>query len=240
MSSASPRSTEDLRKRTLGELREMLARQEKLLRNEKFIRSLPDGGKKISDFVERVKLAIAEHEELKRTNRLDFDSKQTSAHGINNLGVDKPWTPDQRRETSSVLDSSPAVRNRSSKIASRNQGIESNMERSVPLSHDEAGESEGDTQCDKWMWNNSKGVVTLPSETNEQSHQLGFLNHSRDISGSTDDMFIDCLQRITINDDENQSEDTNMDHFCTFHSNIPKKPHSSWSILNAPGATSPN
>ncbi|XP_051829668.1 DNA-directed RNA polymerase II subunit GRINL1A-like [Antechinus flavipes] len=36
----------------------------------------------------------------------------------------------------------------------------------------------------------------------------------------------DSLQRITIKDDENQSEeDTNMDHFCSFHSNTPKKPH---------------
>ncbi|XP_036591635.1 protein GRINL1A [Trichosurus vulpecula] len=226
MSLAPPGSAEDLRKRSLGELREMLGRQEKLLRNEKFICSLPDGGKKILDFVERVKLAIATHEELRRTNSLDFDSEQTVAHEIISLGLDKPWTPDQRRETSSVLDSSLAVISSSSKIASRNQGIESTMERPVPISYDDSRESEGDTGWNKRMCNNNKAVVALPSETNEQSHQLGFLNRERDVSGSTDDMFIDSLQRITINDDENEpEEDTNMDHFCSFHSNTPKKPH---------------
>ncbi|XP_068954248.1 protein GRINL1A [Petaurus breviceps papuanus] len=223
MSLAPPGSAEDLRKRSLGELREILGRQEKLLQNEKFIHSLPDGGKKISDFVERVKLAIAKREELRRTDRLDFDSKQTVAHEIIS---DKPWTPDQRRETSSILDSSLAFLSRSSKIASGNQGIESTMEGPVPISYDEAGESEGDTRCNKWMCNNSKAVVALPSETNEQTHPLHFLNHARDVSGSADDMFIDSLQRITINDNENQpEEDTNMDHFCSFHSNMPKKPH---------------
>ncbi|XP_044521238.1 LOW QUALITY PROTEIN: protein GRINL1A [Gracilinanus agilis] len=225
MSSAPPGSAEDLRKRSLGELREMLGRQEKLLRNEKFVRSLPDGGKKISDFVERVKSIIAEHEELKRTNRLDFDLKQTVAHEIFNLGVGKPWTPEQRRETSSVLDSSLVFISEPSQTASRNQEIESTMETSVPISHDEAGKSEGDIKCNKkWMsYNNT--VVAMPSESNEQSHQFGFLNHAGDVSGNTDDMFIDSLQRITINDDENQSEDSNMDHLGSYPSNIPKRPH---------------
>ncbi|XP_074150727.1 protein GRINL1A [Sminthopsis crassicaudata] len=224
--SAPSGSAEDLRKRSLTELREMLGRQEKLLRNEKFIRSLPDGGKKISDFVERVKLAIAEREKLRRTNRLDFNSEQDVAHGIINLGVDKQWTPDQKREISSVFDSSLAVINKSSKIASRNQRIEYTTGKLTPISYDVTREFEGDTQCNKWMCNNNKAAVTLPSETNEQSNHLGFLNHARDVSGDTDDMFIDSLQRITIKDDENQSEeDTNMDHFCSFHSNTPKKPH---------------
>ncbi|XP_072471841.1 protein GRINL1A isoform X2 [Notamacropus eugenii] len=197
------------------------------IRNRKFIRSLPDGGKKISDFVERVKLAIAKHEELRRTtDRLDFEPKQTVTCEMTNSGLDKPWTPDQRRETSPLLESSFAVRSRSSQIASRNHGVESTMERPVAMSYDEAGESEGDIQCEKWMCNNNKAARTFPSEINEQSHQLGFLNHARNVSGSTDDMFIDSLQRITINDDDNQSEeDTSMDQFCSFHSNTPKKPH---------------
>ncbi|XP_074090684.1 protein GRINL1A [Macrotis lagotis] len=224
MSSAPPGSAEDLRKRSLPELREMLGRQEKLLRNQKFIRSLPDGGKKISDFVERVRLVITEQEQLRRTTRLDFDSKQILAREIN-LGVNKPWPPDQRREISSVLDSSLADISKSYKIPSRNQGIESTMEGPVPIRYNEARDSEGDTLC-KWMYNSTKGLVALPSETNEQSLQLDFLNHARDVSGNTDDMLLESLQRITINDDENQAEnDIKMDHFCSFHSDIPKKPH---------------
>uniref|UniRef100_A0A6G1RI85 DNA-directed RNA polymerase II subunit GRINL1A n=1 Tax=Hypotaenidia okinawae TaxID=2861861 RepID=A0A6G1RI85_9GRUI len=71
-----------LRGRSLPELREMLKRQERLLADRKFIARLPDKGKKISDFVEKLTLAILQEEELARTTellsavRLEFQVKQ--------------------------------------------------------------------------------------------------------------------------------------------------------------------
>ncbi|XP_062998570.1 protein GRINL1A [Elgaria multicarinata webbii] len=71
-----------LRGRSLPELREMLSRQERLLGDRKFICRLPDKGKKISDFAEKLKIAIAQEEELRRTTellsavRLEFQKKQ--------------------------------------------------------------------------------------------------------------------------------------------------------------------
>ncbi|KAJ7311319.1 hypothetical protein JRQ81_006935 [Phrynocephalus forsythii] len=61
---------ESLRGRSLPELQELLRRQEKLLGDRKFISRLPDKGKKISDFVEKLKVAIAEEEGLNRTAEL--------------------------------------------------------------------------------------------------------------------------------------------------------------------------
>ncbi|KAM6308631.1 protein GRINL1A [Aegotheles albertisi] len=71
-----------LRGRSLPELREMLRRQERLLADRKFIARLPDKGKKISNFAEKLKLAVLQEEELARTAellsavRLEFQVKQ--------------------------------------------------------------------------------------------------------------------------------------------------------------------
>ncbi|XP_064194066.1 protein GRINL1A [Anguilla rostrata] len=77
--------TGDLLSRSKDELCEILLRQEKLLSNKRFIQSLPDKGRKISDFVQRVRLALAHHEEEeKRLNmlssvRTEFQSKYQQA-----------------------------------------------------------------------------------------------------------------------------------------------------------------
>ncbi|XP_036440275.1 protein GRINL1A [Colossoma macropomum] len=53
----------DVGGRSREELREILTRQEKLLHNKRFIQSLPDKGKKISDFVEKIRQALVDLEE---------------------------------------------------------------------------------------------------------------------------------------------------------------------------------
>ncbi|KAJ8340464.1 hypothetical protein SKAU_G00350970 [Synaphobranchus kaupii] len=75
----------DLESKSKDELFDILQRQEKLLSNKRFIQSLPDKGRKISDFVQRVHLALAHHEEEeKRRNmltsvRTEFQSKYQQA-----------------------------------------------------------------------------------------------------------------------------------------------------------------
>uniref|UniRef100_A0A8C2U0F9 DNA-directed RNA polymerase II subunit GRINL1A n=1 Tax=Coturnix japonica TaxID=93934 RepID=A0A8C2U0F9_COTJA len=75
-----------MRGRSLPELREMLRRQERLLADRKFIEKLPDKGKKISDFAEKLMCAISQEEELARTAellsavRLGFQAGQDKAH----------------------------------------------------------------------------------------------------------------------------------------------------------------
>lgn len=78
----------DLKSKSKEELIEILKRQEKLLANKKFIQSLPDKGKRCLECIERVKCAIAWHEELEhRTEllsavRLEFQAKQKGINGV--------------------------------------------------------------------------------------------------------------------------------------------------------------
>ncbi|XP_067298258.1 protein GRINL1A [Pseudorasbora parva] len=75
----------DLRSKSKDELLEILSRQEKLLSNKRFIQSLPDKGKKIADFMEKVRLALGylEEEERKQASlislRTEFQAKYQQA-----------------------------------------------------------------------------------------------------------------------------------------------------------------
>ncbi|KAM4035823.1 protein GRINL1A [Anomaloglossus baeobatrachus] len=60
----------ELRGRSSRELAEILERQEKLLSNKKFIAKLPDRGKKISEYAEKVRAAIAEQSRRKKNTDL--------------------------------------------------------------------------------------------------------------------------------------------------------------------------
>ncbi|XP_063782237.1 protein GRINL1A [Pseudophryne corroboree] len=77
-----PDSVGELRGKSMGELMEILERQEKLLNNSKFIAKLPDRGRKILEYREKLRLAIAEQKRLKKTKdllssiALEFQEKQ--------------------------------------------------------------------------------------------------------------------------------------------------------------------
>ncbi|KAM9409620.1 protein GRINL1A [Pholidichthys leucotaenia] len=60
----------DLRHQSREELLELLLRQEKILTNRRLLQTLPDKGKKIKDFAERVRLAIENHDEEERRQSL--------------------------------------------------------------------------------------------------------------------------------------------------------------------------
>ncbi|XP_062381088.1 protein GRINL1A isoform X2 [Sardina pilchardus] len=66
----------DLRSKSKEELCELLLRQEKLLNNKRFIHTLPDKGKKISEFAERVRQALVHVEEAERKQN-DLSSVRT-------------------------------------------------------------------------------------------------------------------------------------------------------------------
>ncbi|XP_069838423.1 protein GRINL1A [Dendropsophus ebraccatus] len=71
-----PGSAGELRGKSLEELTEILQRQDKLLSNKKFIAKLPDRGKKILDYSEKVRAAIAESNRRKTTNLVQFQEQQ--------------------------------------------------------------------------------------------------------------------------------------------------------------------
>lgn len=53
----------DLRHQSREELQELLLRQEKILSNKRFLQTLPDKGKKIQEFADKLRLAIEHHSE---------------------------------------------------------------------------------------------------------------------------------------------------------------------------------
>lgn len=83
----------DLKSKTRDELHELLLRQEKLLSNRRFLQSLPDGGRKISDFAERVRLAICDLDEKEQKQSMQFSvgtelqSKYQQAFSSQNSGI---------------------------------------------------------------------------------------------------------------------------------------------------------
>ncbi|KAL1271417.1 hypothetical protein QQF64_030433 [Cirrhinus molitorella] len=83
----------DLSSKSKDQLLEILSRQEKLLSNKRFIQSLPDKGKKIADFVEKVHLALGhlEEEERKQASlisvRTEFQAKYE--HALAKRSTDK-------------------------------------------------------------------------------------------------------------------------------------------------------
>ncbi|XP_013410882.1 DNA-directed RNA polymerase II subunit GRINL1A [Lingula anatina] len=60
----------DLMQKPMAQLKELLDRQNKILQNKKFISSLPDKGKKISDLADRLRRAIEEKEKVDATSSL--------------------------------------------------------------------------------------------------------------------------------------------------------------------------
>ncbi|TSK20040.1 DNA-directed RNA polymerase II subunit GRINL1A [Bagarius yarrelli] len=75
----------DLKSKSKEQLCEILTRQEKLLNNERFVQTLPDRGKKIFEFVEKVRHALAnkEEEEKKQSSlasaRSEFQARYQQA-----------------------------------------------------------------------------------------------------------------------------------------------------------------
>ncbi|XP_072134537.1 protein GRINL1A [Mobula birostris] len=68
-----------------GELEELLRRQLKLKANKKFIQNLPDKGKRIEEFIQKLETAIAHHKEVEQMAellsavKLEFQMKQEMA-----------------------------------------------------------------------------------------------------------------------------------------------------------------
>lgn len=60
----------DLRHQSREELKELLLRQEKILNNKRLLQTLPDKGKKIQEFAEKVHLAIEQLDEEERKQSL--------------------------------------------------------------------------------------------------------------------------------------------------------------------------
>lgn len=83
----------DLTKHSKEELQDLLLRQERILSNKKLLQTLPDKGKKILEFREKIQQALEHHEEAEMKQRLvsaaktEFQSKYKQAFTMQQRSV---------------------------------------------------------------------------------------------------------------------------------------------------------
>lgn len=219
-----PPAPEDLGRQSSAELRERLRRQERLLRNEKFICKLPDKGKKISDTIAKLKAAISEREEFRGRSELfhpvsvDCKLRQKATTRVD-TDVDKAQNSDLMLDTSSLVPECSSIDITSSKTTSETQGP-------IHLTHKGNEES---LEAGSTVNTSPAAHIrawTPSSEVNEHLPQHPVSSQMEEISSSIDSLFITKLQKITIADQSEPSEEnTSTENFTELQTETPKKPH---------------
>lgn len=217
-----PPVPEDVGRQSLAELWERLRGQERLLRKEKFICKLPDKGKKISDTIAKLKAAISEREEVRGRTELfhpvSVDCKlRHKATTRVDTDIDKAQNSDLMLDTSSLVPECSSVDIESSKTTSETQGP-------THLTH-KGNEETLATGCTVNTCPSARITTQDPSsEVNEHLPQHS--SQVEEISSSVDSLFITKLQKITIADQTEPSEEnTSTENFPGLQSETPKKPH---------------
>lgn len=200
----------------------MLKRQERLLRNEKFICKLPDKGKKILDSVAKLKAAIAEREEVRgnsepfRPGSLDCKLRQ-KATAVVDVDTDKAQNSDQ------ILDTSSPVCGRSS--VSNAKPSETTSQHPPHKGNEEGPEVED--AVSRRPAPSSGASAPSSSEAAELLPQRRVSSQAEDHSSSSDSLFIDRLQRITIADpgEQHSEENRSAENLAGLCRGAQKKPH---------------
>ncbi|XP_032153224.1 protein GRINL1A isoform X2 [Sapajus apella] len=222
-----PQAPEDLGQRSLVELREMLKRQERLLRNVKFICKLPDKGKKIFDSVAKLKAAIAEREEVRRKSELfhpvSLDCKlRQKATAELDVDTDKAQNSDQILDTSSLVPGCSSVDNiESSETTSQNQGL------GHPTHEGDEENPEAEYTVSKGPASSNRDRVPPSSEASEHHRQHRVSSQAEDTSRTFDNLLIDRLQRIAIADqgEQQSGENTSATNLTGLSNGTQKRPH---------------
>ncbi|CAN9507058.1 unnamed protein product [Ophioblennius macclurei] len=98
----------DLGQQSAQELRELLIRQEKILSNRRLLQTLPDKGKKIKEFADKVRLAVERHDEeegrwsLVSDARAEFQSKYKQAFASQKRAVSNSPAASHQNQQSEV------------------------------------------------------------------------------------------------------------------------------------------
>ncbi|KAM7406150.1 hypothetical protein PAMP_000548 [Pampus punctatissimus] len=102
----------DLRNQSKKELQELLLRQDKILSNKRLLQTLPDKGKKIREFAERVRLAIEQHNEedkqrLVSAARAELQSKYQQAFTMQQRAIQNAPAAVQSEAAAGDTETSP-------------------------------------------------------------------------------------------------------------------------------------
>lgn len=192
--------------------------------DRKFICKLPDKGKKISDTVAKLKAAIAEREEVRGRSELfhpvsvDCKLRQKATTRVD-IDIDKAQNSDLMLDTSSLVLDCSSVDIKSSKTTSETQGP-------VHLTH-KGNEETLEADCTVNTGPVPGSTARAPSsEVNKHLPQRPVSSQVEDISSSIDSLFITKLQKITIVDQSEPSEEnSSSENVPELQSETPKRPH---------------
>uniref|UniRef100_A0A8C0GHI0 DNA-directed RNA polymerase II subunit GRINL1A n=1 Tax=Chelonoidis abingdonii TaxID=106734 RepID=A0A8C0GHI0_CHEAB len=239
----------DLRGRSLQELQEMLRRQERLLAAQTFIYRLPDKGKKISDFVEKLKLAVAQQEELRRTTellsvvRLEFQTKQQEIN-INKQRIALSEDKSTNKVFSSIYENSATNVNKTWKTVVQDKETECTEKRerhtASAKGHKKRDQIESMIE-DYAKSHESKSNLNSSSislmKIDQQIPKYSSLDETEsavDASSNNGDMLVEAFERVAVGDGNNSERKSEKEqNIAKFKNNpfgslpmvAPKKPH---------------
>ncbi|KAG7482937.1 GRINL1A [Solea senegalensis] len=199
----------ELSHQSRDELQELLLRQEKILSNKRLLRSLPDKGEKISEFAERVRLAIEHRDEEERRQslasaaRTELQSKYQQAFSMQKCAVPN----------------SPAASNQSRQSESAAGSVLHDMEASPVVAHEQE-KTAVDEQQDQFLSRAAAG------ETMETTAAGASVNCEETKEGD----LVEALERVRVSETGLRSESkeplhsTGRDSYF-LRKQTPKKPH---------------
>uniref|UniRef100_A0A8D1B089 DNA-directed RNA polymerase II subunit GRINL1A n=1 Tax=Sus scrofa TaxID=9823 RepID=A0A8D1B089_PIG len=192
----------------------------------KFICKLPDKGRKIIDSVAKLKAAIEEHEEVRGGSDLfhpvNLDCKwRTKASTVVDVATDTAQNSDQILDTSSLVPGCSSIATLTSSQTTSQRGL-------VHPTHGGNAEApEPEHSVSKCPPSSSRAAVPSSSEASERLPQHHISSQVEDHSSSSENLFIDRLQRITITDPgEHHSEgNPSLENLTGLWRGPQKKPH---------------
>ncbi|XP_034639286.1 myocardial zonula adherens protein-like [Trachemys scripta elegans] len=214
-----------------------------------FIYRLPDKGKKISDFVEKLKLAIAQQEELRRTTdqlsvvRLEFQTKQEEIN-TNKQRVALSEHKSTNKVFSSIYENSATNVNKASKTVLQDKEAECTEKRDTHTASakgykkrdqiESMIEDHAKSQESKSNLNSSSISLMKIDQQIPKYSSLGETESAVDASGNSGDMLVDAFERVAVGDGNNSERKSEKEqNIAKFKNNpfgslptvTPKKPH---------------
>nr|XP_045362231.1 myocardial zonula adherens protein isoform X1 [Camelus bactrianus] len=193
----------------------------------KFICKLPDKGKKILDSVAKLKAAITEREEIQGRSGLlhpvSLDCKQRQkAVAFVDVDTEKAQNSDQILDTSSLVPGCSSVAN-----VTPSQTTSQQKEPVHPPRRGNADAPEVEFTVSKCPASGSRATAPSPAEARAPLPQHRVAGQAEDSSSSSDNQFIDRLQRITIADssEHRSEENTSTENLTGLQSEPQRKPH---------------
>lgn len=193
--------------------------------HRKFICKLPDKGKKILDYVAKLKAAIAEHEKVRGKCKL-FDPASLKSE-LRQKAPDTDGNTNQAWNSDQILDGSSLVLDHPSKESSGASKTPTQLGSFVqPGSRGDEEVTEIENPVSKPPTSSGRATVPPSSEAIEHLPQQCVSSETEDNCSSSYDLLVDRLQRIKVSDEHSSEETTSTSKNLTgLGSRTQKKPH---------------